>query len=340
MGAWNFLTVQAARQCGGYRQPLIEPRWRSPLFAMDIDGVLDRRIFGFPGTTAAGIEALSLLSAHEFSVAVNTARSAAEVKAYCQAYSLAGGVAEHGSYLWDAVGRRGRILISPEAERQLDELRRNLRLIPGVFLDDRHQYSIRAFTYLPKPSGLVSRLVSSMRSSGVGDGVLAPLPSLLVQHLITDLGLDRLSFHQTTIDTTIVAKEVDKGSGLLALRDWVLGADAKTIAVGDQEPDLAMFRVATRSFAPANIGCAPQARLLGCQIVRHSYQRGLLEIVRVLTHPDGRRCERCAEAESMSARGDDLFMDVLRTADRKWITNLMGAAFSRNIFRIFKRRQD
>jgi hydroxymethylpyrimidine pyrophosphatase-like HAD family hydrolase len=340
MGAWNFLTVQAARQCGGYLQPLVELRWRSPLVATDIDGVLDRRVFGFPCTTAAGIEALSLLRAHEFSIAVNTARSVAEVKAYCQAYSLAGGVAEHGSYLWDAVARRGRILISPEAERQLDALRRNLQLIPGVFLDDRHQYSIRAFTYLPKPSGLISRLVRSIRSFGVGDGVLAPLPSLLVQHLMTELGLDRLSFHQTTIDTTIVAKEVDKGSGLLALRDWVLGADAETIAVGDQEPDLTMFRVATRSFAPANIGCAQQAQLLGCQIARHSHQRGLLEIVRVLTHPDGRRCERCAEGKTMSARDDDLFMDVLRTADRKWITNLMGAIFGRDMFRILMRPQD
>jgi len=337
MSAWNFLTVQSARQCGGYGRPPAEPRWCSPLITLDIDGVLDRRVFGFPCTTAAGIEALSLLSAHELSVAVNTARSVAEVKAYCQAYSLAGGVAEHGSYLWDAVSQRGRVLISPEAERQLDELKRNLQRIPGVFLDDRHQYSIRAFTYLPKPSGLISALVRSIRSSGVGDGVLAPLPTLLVRHLMSDLGLDRLSFHHTTIDTTIVASEVDKGSGLSALRDWVLGADAETIAVGDQEPDLAMFRVATRSFAPANIGCARQARLLGCQIARHSCQRGLLEIARALTHPDGHRCERCAGGKTTSARGDDLFMDVLRAADRKWATNLFGAIFDRGIFRIFTR---
>ena len=337
MSAWNFLTVEAARQCGSYCRPPAEPRWRPPLVTLDIDGVLDRRVFGFPCTTAAGIEALSLLRAHEFSVAVNTARSVAEVKAYCQAYSLAGGVAEHGSYLWDAVGQRGRALISPEAERQLDELKRNLQRIPGVFLDDRHQYSIRAFTYLPKPSGLISALVRSIRSFAVGDGVLAPLPTLLMQHLLVDLGLDRLSFHHTMIDTTVVAKEVDKGTGLSALRDWVLGADAETIAVGDQEPDLAMFRVATRSFAPANIGCARQARLLGCQIARHAYQRGLLEIARVLTHRDGHRCERCADDKATSTRSDDLFMDVLRAADRKWVTNLLGAVFDRGIFRSLMR---
>jgi hydroxymethylpyrimidine pyrophosphatase-like HAD family hydrolase len=337
MSAWNFLTVQTARHCGGYCRPPAEPRWRSPLVTLDIDGVLDRRVFGFPCTTAAGIEALSLLSAHELSVAVNTARSVAEVKAYCQAYSLAGGVAEHGSYLWDAVRERGRVLISPEAERQLDELKRTLQRIPGVFLDDRHQYSIRAFTYQPKPSGLVSALVRSIRSFGVGDGVLAPLPTLLVQHLMMDLGLDRLSFHHTMIDTAVVAKEVDKGSGLSALRDWVLGADAETIAVGDQEPDLAMFRVATRSFAPANIGCARQARLLGCRIARHSYQRGLLEIACALTHPDGQRCESCAESKTTSARSHDLFLDVLRAADRSWATNLIGALFRPGTFKIFMR---
>ena len=69
-----------------------------------------------------------------------------------------------------------------------------------------------------------------------------------------DLRLDRLAFHHTMIDTAIVAKEVDKGTGLVALRDWVLAPDAETIAVGDEESDLAMFRVATRSFAPSNLG--------------------------------------------------------------------------------------
>jgi hydroxymethylpyrimidine pyrophosphatase-like HAD family hydrolase len=75
-----------------------------------------------------------------------------------------------------------------------------------------------------------------------------------VHRLLVDLRLDRLAFHHTSIDTHIVAKEVDKGTGLAALRDWVLAKDAETIAVGDGEPDLAMFRVAARSFAPANVG--------------------------------------------------------------------------------------
>jgi hydroxymethylpyrimidine pyrophosphatase-like HAD family hydrolase len=339
MTAWDFLTVQTARHCGRRRRSETAPRWRAPLLAIDIDGVLDRRLFGFPSTSAAGIEALALLHAHDVSVAVNTARSVAEVKAYCDAYGLAGGIAEHGSYLWDAVDGRGRALIGAEAAAQLDELRRHLRRIPGVFLDERHLYSIRAFTYQDKPRSLTAKLVNFIRSSGVGDGVLAPLSTLLVRHLMSELGLDRLSFHHTQIDTTIVAKDLDKGSGLVALRDWVLGAQAETIAVGDQEPDLTMFRVATRSFAPANIGCAREARLLGCRIAGDSFQRGLLQTARVLTHPDGERCGRC-DGDPTPAPGDDLFMDVLRAADRSWAANLTAAVFGPRIAGIFGRRRD
>jgi hydroxymethylpyrimidine pyrophosphatase-like HAD family hydrolase len=337
MAAWDFLTTQTARHCGSYCQRPARLGWRSPLVALDIDGVIDRRLFGFPCTSAAGIEALSLLNAHHLSVTVNTARSVAEVKAYCEAYALAGGVAEHGSYLWDAVRQREQVLISPEAARQLAKLRTLLREIPGVFLDDRHQYSIRAFTYRDKPLGLVATMAKAIRSIGVGDGALAPLPSLLISPVMTDLGLDRLCFHHTSIDTTIVAKDVDKGTGLSALRDWVLGADAETIAVGDQEPDLAAFRVATRSFAPANIGCARQARLLGCRIVRHPYQRGLLEIARALTHPDGRRNEPGATSKT-PPRSPDVFLDILRAADRRWTTNLMDALFDTGRFSVLGRQ--
>ncbi len=328
MRAWNFLTVEAARHCGSTGGALDGPQWRAPLVALDIDGVIDQRVFGFPCTSAAGIEALSLLRRHGVSVAVNSARSVAETKAYCEAYGLAGAVAEHGGYIWDAVRGRGRGLLADETARQLDELRRALRCVPGVFLDDRHQFSIRAFTYLDKPRGILSTVVKSVRASPIGDGALAPLPTLLVNHLMTDLGLDRLSFHHTTIDTTVTAKEVDKGSGLVALRDWVLGAAAETIAVGDQEPDLNAFRVATRSFAPANIGCAREARLLGCRIARRSYQQGLLEIARAIVSQGA--ADRVGDrALGQAAPHEDVFMDSLRAADRSWASNLIKAIIGR-----------
>src|SRR5205807_8806137 len=128
-------TIHAARFSGGLCHRPDAPRWRSPVAVLDLDGVVDRRVFGFPCTTAAGIEALSLLHAHDHAVVVDTARSVAEVQEYCQSYGFAGGVAEYGSYAWDAVGQRGRALVSPESLRQLDAARQELAQLPGVFLD-------------------------------------------------------------------------------------------------------------------------------------------------------------------------------------------------------------
>ena len=201
---------------------------------MDIDGVLDRQVFGFPSTSAAGIQAVSLLHAHDFATAVDTARSMSEVKEYCLAYGFAGGVAEYGSCLWDAVHGQERLLVSPDSLSQLDRLRDALRDIAGVFLNDAYRHSIRAYTYR-------------------GESTVA-LPGLLIQNLLARLKLDRLRFHQTDLDTAVLAKEVDKGAGLVALTAWVGGREFETLAIGDSEPDLAMFAVATRSFAPSSSG--------------------------------------------------------------------------------------
>jgi hydroxymethylpyrimidine pyrophosphatase-like HAD family hydrolase len=321
MNAWNFLIVHTARRCGSLCHPRTALHWHAPLVFLDIDGVLDRRFFGFPCTTAAGIRALSLLSSHEFSVALNTARSAAEVKDYCKAYSLAGGVAECGSYIWDAVHQRGKVLISTEAARQLAVLRTNLQRVPGVFLDERHEYSIRAFTY----SGY-----------GIGDDVMVPIPIHIVHKLIEELRLDQLACRQTGRDVTVVAKEVDKGTGLVALHDWVLTPTAETIAVGDDEADLAMFRVATRSFAPANIGYRAQTRLLGCQIAPYPYQRGLLDIVRNIIHPDRGHCKRCTRGERHPLPDEkDPFRSALHAADRSRSANLLKALLDPNAYRTF-----
>lgn len=328
MRAWSFLTVETARHCGGPFASLNPPSWTAPLVALDIDGVIDLRRFGYPSTTVAGMEALSLLKAHEASVALNTARSLPEVKAYCAAYGLSGGIAEHGAFLWDAVAGKGKVLISKETLAQLETLRRHLRQLPGVFLDERHRYSVRAFTYRDKPDGLMSSLVRSTKASPVGDGAVAPLPGLVIERVMAELGLDRLSFHHTVIDTTIVAREADKGSGLIALRDKVLGPEAETIAVGDSKPDLAMFRLATRSYAPSNISCAAQASHLGCRFVDEPFQRGLLAIAKEITGEAG---------TSLPLAEGDLFFELLRIADRTHARKLLATVFDPKAYRIFLR---
>ena len=148
----------------------------------------------------------------------------------------------------------------------------------------------------------------------MGVAVPAPLPTLLMDDVMSDLKVDRLSLHQTSIDTTIVADEVDKGAGLIALRNWVVGSRAETIAVGDSEADLSMFQVATRSFAPAQIGCATKARLLSCQIAPYKYQRGLLDIVRQILKSDRRAASRSSTV-GQTSYSEGLFFEVLRAAD-------------------------
>ncbi len=339
--AVHFLTIQTARFCGALCRPAQEVGWRAPLVVLDVDGVIDRRLFGFPCTTAAGIRAIALLHAHEFSVALDTARSAVEVQEYCRAYGFAGGVAEYGAFLWDAVNQRGRVLVSPESLRQLDVARTALAQVPGVFLDQRYHYSIRAYTF-EEPAKTLGRLpvpspVRSILAATTDDKAAVPLPHLLVRQLLAGLGLDRLLIHQTTLDTTITAKEVDKGTGLAALRDWVGLADAETLAVGDSEPDLAMFRQATRAFAPSHISCARQARLLGCRIDAQPYQRGLLNIVRFLAHPDGGRCQRCVSGDTPWAGTENLFLDLLQAADGKRSVALLRALFDPKAYEVFVR---
>jgi len=161
------------------------------------------------------------------------------------------------------------------------------------------------------------------------------IPSLADQTV--GLNLDRLAFHHMPLDTAITAKKVDKGTDLAALRSWVLQKDVETIAIGDGEADLVMFRAATRSFAPANIACRRQARFLGCQIAAHYDQQGLLEIVRKLLHADNHPCQRCKQGEVDQGYNEDLFLSVLRAADQSWAANLRAAIVDPMAYSVFIR---
>jgi hypothetical protein len=87
--------------------------------------------------------------------------------------------------------------------------------------------------------------------------------------------------------------------------------------------------VATRSFAPANIGCGREARLLGCRIVRRSRQQGLLEIARALVAPHDGEGRSAATPAMPAAALDETFMQALRAADRGLAANLLEALFGR-----------
>jgi hydroxymethylpyrimidine pyrophosphatase-like HAD family hydrolase len=263
--------------------------------SLDIDGVLDRMAFGFPSTTAAGIQAISLLHAHGFTIALNTARSLREVVEYCRAYHFAGGVVEYGSAIYDAFSDRHLVLVSQQSLQELEQARHALRQIPGIFLNDDYQFSLRAFTYQ--------------------QGRTSPLPPLMVQDLLAGLKLNSLRAHHTGLDTAIIAKEVDKGKGLISLLSYVGLPSVDVVAVGDSEPDLAMFAAASRCFAPGNVSCAREAQLLGCHISDASYQPGLLQIAHRIVHPEGGECDYCQTVSKGRRTPKGLFWELLAAAD-------------------------
>jgi hydroxymethylpyrimidine pyrophosphatase-like HAD family hydrolase len=273
-------------------------------------------VFGFPSTTAAGIKAISLLHAHGFTVAVNTARTLQEVKQYCRAYGFAGGVAEYGAVVWDGVKDRTIALMGVEARQQLQRVKDSLRQIPGVFLNDDYQHSLRAFTYQ--------------------EGRTAPLPAALVNDLLLRLGAHRLRVHQTGLDTAVVARDIDKGTGLEALLSLTGLLPSEALAIGDSEPDLAMFRAAGAAFAPGNISCRQEAKLLGCSIAALPYQPGLLQIARKIAHPEGGGCDRCRGVETAWPK-NDLFISLLEAADKKPLDLLLRHGLRPSILGAFRK---
>jgi hydroxymethylpyrimidine pyrophosphatase-like HAD family hydrolase len=313
--AWNFLEIHMARFCGRFVQPLKIVSWHAPLVMMDIDGVLDDRIFGFPSTTLSGMQAIALMHAHGLAVSVNSARSIGEVQEYCQAYGFLGGVAEYGSALWDAVTNRELVLVSPEALSELEKVKVGLRNIPGIFLNDCYRYSIRAYSFEGNRT--------------------VPVSTLTIRTLLANLGGNRLKFYQTYSDTAVLAKDIDKGTGLQSLLAWLELTEREVVAIGDSEADLAMFRAAKRSFAPSQIRCREQARMCGCHIAGDSHQRGLLSIVRLLVHPEGGKCEHCRAADRMSAKRRDLVLDLLEQADKMGPGLILAALVDPAMLRVF-----
>jgi hydroxymethylpyrimidine pyrophosphatase-like HAD family hydrolase len=315
--AWRFLIIHTMRFCANLGCRPENPRWSEPLTVLDVDGVLDKQIFGFPSTTAAGIEAVSLLASHGFSVALNTARSVSILKEYCRTYGFVGGVAEYGSYIWDATTGREQVLVTPESLGQMKQLKNRLREIPGVFFDEDCQFIIRAYAYTRNRT--------------------VPLPETLIRALLAELEPGRFCLHQTYTDSTVIAAECNKGEGLRALLSLAGHSGWETSAVGDSEPDLAMFHAATRCFAPSQIGCPGPARLLGCQIATRPYQLGLLEIVRSLVHPDGKTCHRCRFPGVALSTPDRLFRQLLHTADQSTVTSLIRSLLDPRAIRAFLR---
>jgi hypothetical protein len=177
--------------------------------------------------------------------------------------------------------------------------------VPGVFLNHFYRYSIKAFTYV--------------------QGGTVPLPGPLLQRVLSETGAKTLAVHHTPSDSAITARNVDKGTGLRAVLKLIGKENADSVAIGDTGPDLAMFRVAKRSYAPSHTPIRSLATLLGCRVVGGDYQTGFLEIARHIVHPEGATCKNCVAPDLLAKGHTRILLDLLNEIEKSPKKRLLGA---------------
>jgi HAD superfamily hydrolase (TIGR01484 family) len=293
--ARSFAAFQMARYCGRNLAPA-PTAWKHKLFFLDLDGVLDWGLLGFPHTTPKGVAALQLLRRNGYAVVLNTARSLEHVREYCRAYKLPGGVAELGSVFYDAVRDWEVPLIDAEAVAQIERLRDAIQALPGVFIDPENRYSIRAY-----------------RFQGQYMHALAPAE---IEEALRRTGCDGLTYVQSQADTYIIQKGAGKGAALGAVKAYLGFTEEHAAAMGDSTQDVDMLRAADIAYAPAN-ACREVrelARRGECRCTRLRLQAGFLEAAMHL----------CSSAVPDDAVQESLIDDLLQVPDRGPLRRIFG----------------
>lgn len=284
-----------------------------PLCAIDIDGVLETGALGFPAITPAGARALRALARHGYRAVVATGRSLDDVRDRCDAYRLAGGVAEYGAAIYDHGTGHARRLLSASDRARLDGLRAALREIEGVYLDADYREAVRAYRldrHGERRSLHPETVAAALARCGTGER-LRPIGG--------------------AAQTDFMVAGVDKGTGLRALgAELGAGGAPVALAVGDTVSDLPLFAMATLACAPANADAT--VREAGIAVMGRPYQAGLaLAVARLLRHRPG-GCPTC-RAPRLSAEAD-LLLAALAAQDvgkagKLWQALLLAAKVGR-----------
>jgi hydroxymethylpyrimidine pyrophosphatase-like HAD family hydrolase/hypoxanthine phosphoribosyltransferase len=300
----SFAAFHLARYCG--RKLGAPPAaWERRLCFLDLDGVLDWGLLGFPHTTPSGVHALQLFRRNRFSVVLNTARSLEHVREYCRAYRLPGGVAELGSVFWDAIRDWEVPLIDAEAAAQIERLGEEIQNLPGVFIDPENRYSIRAYRFQ--------------------DGSMRPLKSAEVEAAVERTGCGRLTFVQSRADTYIVQKGAGKGQALASVQAYLGCSGEPVAAIGDSAPDVEMLRVADIAYAPANASREVRELIARgeCRKTSRPLQAGLLEAAMELCLGTGYSPDEAAPYDD--AEPASLLDELLQTPDRHPVARIFSA---------------
>jgi len=267
-----------------------------PICGIDVDGVLETSDLGYPVITPAAALALRALARHGFRAVLATGRSLGEVRERCDAYPIAGGVAEYGAAVYDSAGAQVKSLLSSTQQEQLKRLRAAVAA-EGAQSDPDYRASVRAHTVseagrrLPIEPERASRILAAAGGPGGGFNVI-----------------------KGARQTDFIPAGVDKGRGARLLASC-LGAEAAVplaMAVGDSEPDLALFALAERRYAPGNAASA--LRRASVTVLRQSGQLGFAEAVRrTVGHRPG-SCDICRPPPL--SRRSMLLLDVLAATER------------------------
>ncbi|HUI63602.1 MAG TPA: HAD hydrolase family protein [Bacteroidota bacterium] len=306
LSAWNSRVFAMNKLCSSM---ILAPKVETPdgpLVFLDLDGVLDSEILGFPHTTPSGILALSLLRSEGFCLVTNTGRSIKHVRNYCSHYGFSGGVAEYGSVFLNFSRGTEIPLTGAEVSDQLNRIRIALRKIPGVFLDSGYQYAVRAYRF-------DSRGTCGLDPKEAGS-------------ILEATHADKLKFIARGADTYFVGRDTSKGDALKFVADR-LGLPGQFVAaIGDSDEDVSMLRAADRSFAPRNGSAQVRslARRRKCHLDSRERQRGLLHIAEILVGV-GKNYDR----EMLIERGAEstvrrMMYDLLEVAEQGRRTKILS----------------
>jgi hypothetical protein len=280
----------------------LDPQTPGLLCALDLDGVLETHPYGFPQLTPTSAISLRALILHGYRPLIASGRHLAHVRDRCQAYHLAGGVAEYGSVFYNHITGKVQLLLSEEQCDNLDRLRVILSEMDGVSVDPEYQYAIRAYY----------------------QDIKGNRQSLSRDRVASALELSRLDLPIQAIygegQTDFIPAQIDKGSGLRQLvedleGDVPGGNKPLAFSIGDTAADLPMFSQAARSYVPAHTD--PHLKSQGLKRVKGPYQSGVFQAVSwVLGHPPG-GCPICQWQVQSSEREN--FLNLLSVQEAgKW----------------------
>ncbi|MEU9040145.1 MULTISPECIES: hypothetical protein [unclassified Kitasatospora] len=249
---------------------------RGPYCVLDLDGVLESDVLGFPASAPAGMLALRALRAHGYRTVIATGRSAPEVEDRCAAYRLPGGVAEYGAVLVDAAAGTTEVLLDDGRRRIGDGgLRGRLgTLDPPAVTDPLARWCVRASVRAPE-NGRRHALAPEVVAALLGEAPFGELFETVPGQAQTDF----------------VPRGAGKLAGTRALLARLGDGGPPALAIGDGVADVGLLGWARRGTAPANAESAVRAS--GVPVARHAYQAGLADAVGgLLGHRPG-GCRLC-----------------------------------------------